>query len=810
MPYVLEAARLPCSMWHKAKPKKHEAHPHSLVLTKVSAKRKLLSWMHLVDGEACDVCHTKGLQAFYTCKKGCKFNVCVDCVSGRTKLLDKQKKKQTVQGMVAAVLAEEDGGPRPEDLASFNGDEAHWNTQPFFKPLKHCTMTGPEVKCPSGHALRNVGLQTNGWVCQSVNCVGGCLSGITDVGQSADIVCFSCALCASMGQQYELCEQCYREKEEKRKCPKCSKMLRWQDFMGPGYEQGWICENSRSCGNGLMAPVADHPFRWRCADCSKDYCPACYNKLAMISVKCPKGHEMKDLGVTNTGWCCDGKQRPRGCRSGITDFGQTTGMKQYSCRACQYDLCEFCYEAQAEFWEPDSIVQVKKVDDLNPKALDFYKTLVIATSPGGQKTFDALMERHFNRYDVNRDGYLSMPEVEAVVNHLHGKLSLPPPPKTIVAGLFANQDPNDTGNVDLRAFRDLYRRILKLALSSLQITNREDMLRSAKRDFEKEYEIGRRLNAGAQGVTYLATERKSGRTVVVKKPNNVADTEDFDMLVHKSHPNIVRVFALFTSPLETFVVMECCAGGDLFKGYSHCIEAFGGMTYNFIAGAMHQVMAGVSYLHAEFKECHNDIKPENVLLDRKPAHPSDIPRCMVADFGCASLNGSGANGDPRYNAPELWFQGHVSYASDVWALGIMLYEMLSGGVLAFTDHMNISGYVAWIEYDSGSLAQKFVNAIQVYGAQPNWDFISDAGPEAIGLCQAMLAYERRGRISLSNAMAHPWFNIESRGPQAIPAEIGANLQRRARNSELKMVMGAWRSKTAHAVWRQLRFVSRCC
>ena len=42
----------------------------------------------------------------------------------------------------------------------------------------------------------------------------------------------------------------------------------------------------------------------------------------------------------------------------------------------------------------------------------------------------------------------------------------------------------------------------------------------------------------------------------------------------------------------------------------------------------------VKYIHDEFKCSHNDIKPENILLARKPASPEDVPRAMIADFGC--------------------------------------------------------------------------------------------------------------------------------------------------------------------------------
>ena len=134
-------------------------------------------------------------------------------------------------------------------------------------------------------------------------------------------------------------------------------------------------------------------------------------------------------------------------------------------------------------------------------------------------------------------------------------------------------------------------------------------------------------------------------------------------------------------------------------------------------------MRGVSYIHIQFQEYHNDIKPENVLLDRKPSSQSDVPRFMLADFGCSSraLDGGGGKrgGDPRYNAPEVWGSGtQASSACEVWSLGVMMYEMLSGGMIIFTDHPYISGWKAWSEYDGSSLFRKLRERIMVAGVLP--------------------------------------------------------------------------------------------
>jgi len=160
---------------------------------------------------------------------------------------------------------------------------------------------------------------------------------------------------------------------------------------------------------------------------------------------------------------------------------------------------------------------------------------------------------------------------------------------------------------------------------------------------------------------------------------------------------------------------------------------------------------------------------------------------MVADFGCARAAGGDAHGDPRYNSPQLWCGKEVSFKTDVWALGMMMYEMLSGGILAFTDEPNISGWSAWYTYDNGRLFKKLQKAMQTPGSQPNWNRISNSG-EAMNLVQGMLAYDKRDRIELKDVACHPWFASVRGTSQALPSDLGGTLYKRAVHSDLKMAL----------------------
>merc|ERR1712183_613844 len=84
--------------------------------------------------------------------------------------------------------------------------------------------------------------------------------------------------------------------------------------------------------------------------------------------------------------------------------------------------------------------------------------------------------------------------------------------------------------------------------------------------------------------------------------------------------------------------------------------------------------------------------------------------------------------------------------------------MLSGGLLVFTDHRNLSGWCAFCQYKEGVLVSRMQDALSVEGAEPDWEPISDAGPLALGLCKGMLAYGIDDRLTLTQVLDHEWLD----------------------------------------------------
>ncbi|MEY2978665.1 MAG: serine/threonine-protein kinase [Prochlorotrichaceae cyanobacterium] len=185
------------------------------------------------------------------------------------------------------------------------------------------------------------------------------------------------------------------------------------------------------------------------------------------------------------------------------------------------------------------------------------------------------------------------------------------------------------------------------------------------------------IGQGQFGKVYCAIHRKSGKLVALKSLDRYRlSTQQFlrelRFLLSLRHPNIVSCQALEHTARGRYLVMDYCPGGtfrDLLEEeqcivqWSHGIQLLG------------EVLKGLAHAHAQ-KIIHCDIKPENILLD--PTPKGWVAR--ISDFGIAHViqeEGSGDSGSPAYMAPER-FYGQYHLSSDLYAVGIMLFELLVG------------------------------------------------------------------------------------------------------------------------------------
>jgi tRNA A-37 threonylcarbamoyl transferase component Bud32 len=192
------------------------------------------------------------------------------------------------------------------------------------------------------------------------------------------------------------------------------------------------------------------------------------------------------------------------------------------------------------------------------------------------------------------------------------------------------------------------------------------------------------VGQGATGTVWRGIDRTTGEQVAVKllhegllrQPKLVTRfVQERTILMMVRHENIVGVRDLFSAGESLGLVMDFVAGGSLRER----LRAAGTLAPGEAARLLAQVAAGLAEAHA-LGVVHRDVKPDNVLL-----HGDERPDVRLTDFGIARvLDAAGLTtphaviGTPHYMAPEIIGGGEATPAADVYALGVVLFELVTG------------------------------------------------------------------------------------------------------------------------------------
>jgi serine/threonine-protein kinase len=186
------------------------------------------------------------------------------------------------------------------------------------------------------------------------------------------------------------------------------------------------------------------------------------------------------------------------------------------------------------------------------------------------------------------------------------------------------------------------------------------------------------VGIGQFGKVYCARQQNTGELVALKElPGHYFPTHAFlrelRYLLSLDHENITHCLALKHTREGRYLVLEYCEGGTL----RDLMSLQAPMSYAQILNYIQQILRGLAHAHDQ-GVIHCDVKPENILL--KPVADSWLLK--LTDLGIARhqvphSNTITATGSPAYMAPERYY-GQVFPASDLYAVGVLLYELLAG------------------------------------------------------------------------------------------------------------------------------------
>src|SRR5690242_4036536 len=201
--------------------------------------------------------------------------------------------------------------------------------------------------------------------------------------------------------------------------------------------------------------------------------------------------------------------------------------------------------------------------------------------------------------------------------------------------------------------------------------------------FDGRYRIMRKLGTGGMANVYLAEDQELGRRVAIKILNDRhAGDEQFIERFRReaknaaglSHPNIVSIYDRGEAEGSYYIAMEYLDGRSL----KELIVSRGPAPVGVAVEYARQILSALRFAHRH-GIVHRDIKPHNVLVDTDG-------RVKVTDFGIARAGASQMTeagsivGTAQYLSPEQARGGNVDQRSDLYSLGVVLYELLTGNV----------------------------------------------------------------------------------------------------------------------------------
>lgn len=256
------------------------------------------------------------------------------------------------------------------------------------------------------------------------------------------------------------------------------------------------------------------------------------------------------------------------------------------------------------------------------------------------------------------------------------------------------------------------------------------------------YKMGELLGEGGYSQVKLAVDLVTKEKVAVKIVKRVgidpsdeqALRDEVQILKELDYPNITKLYEFFEEPKSFYVVLEYLEGGELFdrivkKAFYNEKEA---------RDLVFILLKTIKYLHDK-GIVHRDLKPENLLLKSK----DNDAEVTLADFGFATYSKgddiTNQCGTPGYIAPEILKCVPYGKTVDMWSFGVILYILLGG-------------YPPFHDENQRALFKKIIKGDYEF----HHDYWSGVSDEAKQLIQGLLTVDPKLRLTVDQALAHPW------------------------------------------------------
>ena len=202
------------------------------------------------------------------------------------------------------------------------------------------------------------------------------------------------------------------------------------------------------------------------------------------------------------------------------------------------------------------------------------------------------------------------------------------------------------------------------------------------------YEVKNEISRGSMGIVYLGHDPYIDRAVAIKvahaeslKDNEMGERyrkmffNEAHMAGKLTHPNIISIFDAGVDNDICYIIMEFIRGGDTLKTYTRPDNL---LSLEKVVEIIFKCAKALDYAHRE-GVVHRDIKPSNILV----TEGKDV---KIGDFSIAHINKpdntqtrpAGMMGSPKYMSPEQLTEEYVTNRSDLFSLGVVMYELLTG------------------------------------------------------------------------------------------------------------------------------------